>query len=62
GLPKAEFRSRLIAETEAACDQLLVDAADAPNPPPLPPTAVARLAAIRKGLTGAPAGDVEILD
>lgn len=61
GLPKAEFRSRLIAETEAACDHLLVEAADAPNPPPLPPTAVARLAAIRKGLTGAPAGDVEIL-
>jgi 1-acyl-sn-glycerol-3-phosphate acyltransferase len=62
GLPKAEFLSRLIAETEAACDLLLVDAANAPNPPPLPPTAVARLAAIEKGLTRTPAGDVEIRD
>ncbi len=35
---------RLIGETEAACDQLLVEASRAPNPPPMPPTAVKRLA------------------
>ena len=34
---------RLIAETEAACDELLVEAATSNNPPPLPPTAVKRL-------------------
>ncbi|MDG4878542.1 1-acyl-sn-glycerol-3-phosphate acyltransferase [Mesorhizobium sp. WSM4935] len=44
GLGKEEFMQRLIGETEAACDQLLVEAAQAPNPPPMPPTAVKRLA------------------
>ncbi len=44
GLGKEEFMSRLIGETETACDALLVEAAQAPNPPPLPPTAVKRLA------------------
>jgi len=44
GLPKEVFRERLIAETEAACDRLLIEAARSPNPPPLPPTAVRRLA------------------
>jgi 1-acyl-sn-glycerol-3-phosphate acyltransferase len=44
GLGKEEFMRRLIGETEAACDQLLVEAARAPNPPPMPPTAVKRLA------------------
>ena len=34
---------RLIAETEAACDELLVEAAGLANHPPLPPTAVKRL-------------------
>ena len=34
---------RLISETEAACDQMLIDAARSPNPPPMPPTAVKRL-------------------
>ena len=34
---------RLIAETEAACDELLVEASQRRNPPPLPPTAVKRL-------------------
>ena len=43
GLSKDEFMKRLIGETEAACDQLLIEAASAPNPPPLPPTAVKRL-------------------
>ncbi|MBX3584374.1 MAG: 1-acyl-sn-glycerol-3-phosphate acyltransferase [Rhizobiaceae bacterium] len=43
GLPKDEFMQRLISETEAACDQFLVEAARAPNAPPLPPTAVKRL-------------------
>lgn len=43
GLGKQEFMARLIAETEAGCDELLVDAAGQPNPPPLPPTAIRRL-------------------
>jgi 1-acyl-sn-glycerol-3-phosphate acyltransferase len=44
GLEREEFMRRLVAETEAACDQFLVEAARGPNPPPLPPTAVKRLA------------------
>lgn len=44
GLDKDEFMARLIRETEAACDALLVDAARSPDAPPLPPTAVTRLA------------------
>ncbi|WP_245470936.1 1-acyl-sn-glycerol-3-phosphate acyltransferase [Mesorhizobium sp. M7A.F.Ca.CA.002.15.2.1] len=43
GLSKDEFMARLIGETEAACDQFLMDAARGPNPPALPPTAVKRL-------------------
>lgn len=43
-LGKEEFQARLIRETEAGCDELLVDAAYSSNPPPLPPTAVKRLA------------------
>ncbi len=43
GLPKQEFMDRLIRETEAACDKALIEAASAPNPPPLPATAVKRL-------------------
>jgi 1-acyl-sn-glycerol-3-phosphate acyltransferase len=35
---------RLIAETEAGCDAILVEAASMPGHPPLPPTAVKRLA------------------
>ncbi len=34
---------RLIAETEAACDALLVETAALADHPPLPPTAVKRL-------------------
>jgi 1-acyl-sn-glycerol-3-phosphate acyltransferase len=43
GLDRDEFMARLIGETEAACDELLIDAARSPNPPALPPTAVKRL-------------------
>ena len=43
GLPRDEFMQRLISETETACDQFLIEAAQAPDPPPLPPTAVKRL-------------------
>lgn len=51
GLGKDEFMRRLIGETEAACDALLIEAASAPNAPPLPETAVRRLAEL--GVTGA---------
>ncbi len=44
GLGKEEFQARLIAETEAACDQFLIDAATGRNPPPMPATARKRLA------------------
>ena len=37
------FMRRLISETEAACDALLVEAAATPGHPPLPPTALERL-------------------
>ncbi|MET3661479.1 lysophospholipid acyltransferase family protein [Aquamicrobium ahrensii] len=43
GLDKEEFMRRLVSETEAACDELLIEAAGAPNPPPMPPTAAKRL-------------------
>ncbi|QPC85676.1 1-acyl-sn-glycerol-3-phosphate acyltransferase [Mesorhizobium sp. NBSH29] len=43
GLGRDEFMERLIGETEAACDQLLIEAATGPNPPPMPPTAQKRL-------------------
>lgn len=43
GLAKEAFMERLIAETEAGCDRALMEAAAAPNPPPLPPSAVKRL-------------------
>lgn len=44
GLTREEFQKRLVAETEKACDELLVAAAGEPNPPPMPPTARQRLA------------------
>lgn len=44
GLDKEEFIRRLVAETEAGCDEFLVEATKQPNPPPFPPTAVKRLA------------------
>src|SRR5690606_31431953 len=43
GLGKDEFMKRLISETEAACDELLVEAARGEKPPPMPPTAIKRL-------------------
>lgn len=43
GLPREVFQERLVRETEAACDALLVEAAREPNPPPLPETAKRRL-------------------
>lgn len=44
GLEREEFLKRLIAETEAGCDEMLVEAARQENPPPFPPTAAKRLA------------------
>jgi 1-acyl-sn-glycerol-3-phosphate acyltransferase len=44
GLKRDEMFARLVSETEARCDALLVDAATQPNPPPMPETAVKRLA------------------
>lgn len=43
GLDKQEFLERLTRETEAGCDDLLIAASQDSNPPPMPPTAVARL-------------------
>lgn len=43
GLDKDEFMRRLIAETEAACDAFLIEAATSENPPPMPPAAAKRL-------------------
>jgi 1-acyl-sn-glycerol-3-phosphate acyltransferase len=48
GLDKEVFRERLIRETEAACDELLLDAAGSETPPPMPPTAVTRLRQLRR--------------
>ncbi len=44
GLPRAEFRQRVQAAIETACDRLLVEAAEARRPPPFPETARVRLA------------------
>src|SRR5262245_3833464 len=52
GLDREEFMRRLVAETETACDQLLLEAATGRNPPPLPPTAVKRLAELGVTATG----------
>lgn len=51
GLGKDEFMARLIGETETACDKLLMEASEADNPPPLPPTAVERLRQLRDTAT-----------
>lgn len=47
GLSKEAFMARLIAETEAACDQILLETAAAPDCPPLPETARKRLEELR---------------
>ncbi|WP_455474107.1 lysophospholipid acyltransferase family protein [Bartonella sp. B30(2025)] len=43
GLSKREFLDKLIQKTETACDELLVQAAQDPTPPPMPPSAVKKL-------------------
>lgn len=47
GLEKDEFMRRLIAETEAASDEILVETSKDPNPPPFPEAAAKRLAELR---------------
>ncbi|HEY4191779.1 MAG TPA: 1-acyl-sn-glycerol-3-phosphate acyltransferase [Mesorhizobium sp.] len=47
GLGKEEFMARLIGETEAACDRLLVETANASDAPHLPPSALRRLEELR---------------
>lgn len=47
GLPKDEFQRRLVSETEAACDAILLDIAATPGAPPFPDSAKARLAALK---------------
>ena len=44
GLGREEFHARLVAETEAACDQILVETAATHDAPPMPATARKRLA------------------
>ena len=44
GLDKEAFHARLTAETETACDAYLIEAAKAPDAPPMPETARKRLA------------------
>ena len=43
GLSKEEFLERLVEVTEKNCDELLVEIAQSPNPPPFPETARRRL-------------------
>ncbi len=52
GLDREEFMRRLVAETEEACDALLVEAAAEPRHPPMPPTAVRRLQQLNAGDPG----------
>lgn len=47
GLGPDAFMDELVRVTEGACDRLLVEAAESPTPPPLPPEAEARLDEIR---------------
>ena len=47
GLSRSAFMAELERRTEEACDRLLLRAVEGPNPPPLPPTAQARLDAIK---------------
>ncbi|WP_265517638.1 lysophospholipid acyltransferase family protein [Nitratireductor luteus] len=50
GLSREEFQERLVRETEAACDAMLVEAAQSPGAPPLPETALRRLRDIEAGV------------
>jgi 1-acyl-sn-glycerol-3-phosphate acyltransferase len=47
GLDKEEFMRRLMDETESACDAILLETAALPDAPPMPSTAVKRLAELR---------------
>jgi 1-acyl-sn-glycerol-3-phosphate acyltransferase len=42
GLPRAQFRAELQARIEAASNRLIVEAANAADPPPIPPDVLAR--------------------
>ena len=46
GLSKDQFMAALVSRTESACDRLLQRVAEAPDPPPFPPTAQRRLDAL----------------
>lgn len=48
GLPRKVFRDRIEAVIEDASLRLIAEAADAPNPPPIPEAALARLAIVNK--------------
>jgi 1-acyl-sn-glycerol-3-phosphate acyltransferase len=50
GLNRKDFRRELEARLEAASDRLLHEAASAPDAPPLPETAVKRLAELASGV------------
>jgi len=45
GMGRSDFMEKLQSEIEASCDRLIREAAESDNPPPLPDTAQARLAA-----------------
>lgn len=47
GLKRSEFQDKLIHQTESACDRLLLEVADGPNPPPLGPDAQRRVEQLR---------------
>jgi hypothetical protein len=46
-MARAEFRRTIEARIEEAADRLLIEAAAGPAPPPLPESAVTRLAEIK---------------
>lgn len=47
GLSRDAFYTELVRRTEEACDRLLLEAADDPDGPPLPETALRRVAQLR---------------
>ncbi len=51
GLPRAEIRHRIEDAIEDASNRLLLEAASAPNPPPLPEAARERLGMVNKNRT-----------
>lgn len=52
GLPRKEFMNRLETAIETACDELLLTAADEPDPPAMPQAAIGRLKALGVNWTG----------